>query len=105
MTTYITPQFHTVTSVFLTCRRLRDKCLTAFAVAMGKEFGSGTTIKRGKVFDYLGMELDFESSPGIMIILMIKSLQKVIAEYPELIKKNHSLSGNEYPVHSQRRKG
>ena len=29
-----------------------EDVVTALAVAMGKEFGSGTTIKRGKVFDY-----------------------------------------------------
>ena len=55
-----------------------EEVVTAFAIAMGKEFGSGTTIKRGKVFDYLGMELDFESCLGTMIVSMIKYLQKVI---------------------------
>ena len=39
-----------------------EDVVTALVVAMGKELGSGTTIKRGKVFDYLGMELDFEMS-------------------------------------------
>ena len=39
------------------------------------------------MFDYLGMELDFESCPGTKIISMIKYLQKVIAEFPELIEK------------------
>ena len=33
------------------------------------------------------MELDFESCPGTMIISMIKYLQKVIEEFPELIEK------------------
>ena len=51
-----------------------DDVVTAFAVAMGKEFGNGTTIKRGKVFDYLGMELDFATCPGTMIVSMIKYL-------------------------------
>ena len=64
-----------------------EDVVTAFAVAMGKEFGSSTTIKRGKVFDYLGMELEFESCPGSMIVSMIKYLQKVIEEFPELIEK------------------
>ena len=52
--------------------------VTSFAVVMGKEFGSGTTIKRGKVFDYLGMELGFESCPGSMIVSMIKYLQRLL---------------------------
>ena len=59
----------------------KDKdAVTAFAVAMGQKFGSGNTIKRGKIFYYLGlgMELDFETWPGIMIDLMIKYLQKII---------------------------
>ena len=63
-----------------------DDVVTAFAVAMGKEFGSGKTIKRGKVFDYLGMELDFETCPGTMIVSMIKYLQKIIQEFPEVLK-------------------
>ena len=61
-----------------------EDVVAAFAVEMGKEFGSGTTIKRGKMCDYVGMELDFKSCPGIMIVLMIKYLQKVIAEFPEI---------------------
>ena len=60
--------------------------MTAFAVQMGKEFGNGTTIKRGKVFDYLGMELDFDTCPGTMIVLMIKYLQKIIQEFPEVLR-------------------
>ena len=51
-----------------------EDVVTAFAVAMGREFGSGTTIKRGKVFDYLGMELDFETCPNTTIVSMIKYL-------------------------------
>ena len=63
-----------------------EDVVTAFAVAMGKEFGNGTTIKRGKVFEYLGMELDFETCPGTMIVSMIKYLQKIIQEFPEILK-------------------
>ena len=63
-----------------------EDAVTAFAVIMGKRFGSGTTIKRGKVFDDLGMELDFVSCPGTMIIYMIKYLQKIIQEFPEQLK-------------------
>ena len=62
-----------------------EDVVTAFAAAMGKEFGSGTTIKRGKVFDYLGMEIDFETCPGTMIVSMIKYLQKIIEEFPEVL--------------------
>ena len=63
-----------------------EDVVTAFAVAMGKKFGNGTTIKRVKVFDYLGMELDFETCPGTMIVSMIKYLQKIIQEFPEILR-------------------
>ena len=72
-----------------------EDVVTAFAVAMGKEFARGTTIKRGKMFDYLGMELDFESCPGTMIVSMIKYLQKVIQEFPELIEKTTACPGTD----------
>ena len=63
-----------------------EDVVTAFAIAMGKEFGNGTTIKRGKVFDYLGMELDFDIYPRTMIVSMIKYLQKIIQECPEILR-------------------
>ena len=47
--------------------------------------GSKLTVSRGKAHDYLGMDLDFSSEPGAMIISMIKYLQKVIEEFPEVL--------------------
>ena len=38
------------------------------------------------MFDYLGMDLDFESAPGMLIISMIKYLQEVIKKWPEVLK-------------------
>ena len=64
-----------------------EDVVTTFAVAMGKEFGSGTTTKRGKVFDYLGIELDSKTCPGTMIVSMIKYPQKIIQEFPEVLKQ------------------
>ena len=43
-------------------------------------------IHRGGVHDYLGMDMAWESKPGILIISMIKYLQKVIEEWPEVLK-------------------
>ena len=40
-------------------------------------------VHRGGVHDYLGMDLDFESKPGVLIMSMIKYLQKIIEEWPE----------------------
>ena len=74
-----------------------EEVVTAFAVAMGKKWGSGTTIKRGKVFDYLDMELDFETCPGTMIVSMIKYLQKVIQEFPEVLEKTTACPGTDNP--------
>ena len=38
----------------------RDKAIVSeFAIALAKEFGPKTTISRGKVHDYLGMDLNF----------------------------------------------
>ena len=38
---------------------------------------------RGKIFDYLGMDLDSVLSPGVIILSIIKYLTKVLEEYPE----------------------
>ena len=48
--------------------------VTAFTVNMANIYGSNTTIARGRVHDYLGMELDFGTCPGTLIISMIKYL-------------------------------
>ena len=38
-------------------------------------------IHHGGVHDYLGMDMDWESKEGVLIISMIKYLQKVIEEW------------------------
>ena len=35
-------------------------------------------IRKGKVHEYLGFELDFETDPGTLIVSMIKYLQKFL---------------------------
>ena len=61
----------------------RDQAIVSkFAMALSKEFGPKTTISRGKVHNYLGMDLDFGTSPVTMVIAMIRYLQKVIDEFP-----------------------
>ena len=53
----------------------RDEAVvTYFAQELGRRNRDKLKIKRGKVFDYLGIDLDFESQPGTMIISMIKYL-------------------------------
>ena len=43
------------------------------------------TVHRGKVHDYLGMDLDF-SSVKVLKIGMIKYIKKILGEFPEEIK-------------------
>ena len=59
---------------------------TAFAVEMVGIYRSKTTISRNRVHNYLGMELDFGTCPGTPIISMIKYLQKIIDEFPEVLR-------------------
>ena len=49
-----------------------------------------TTICRGKVHEYLGMDIDWATVPGTMIVSMIKYLSKVIEEFPKIIKGTRS---------------
>lgn len=58
--------------------------VTKFLVYMGKIYGPKMKVTRGKVHDYLGMDLDF-STPGTLRVSMIKYLKKVLANFPELI--------------------
>ena len=62
----------------------RDKAIVSeFVMAPAKEFGPKTTISRGKVHNYLGMDLDFGTCPGTMIMSMIKYFQKVIDKFQD----------------------
>ena len=64
--------------------------VTAFAVEMANIYGAKTTISRGRVHDYLGMDLDFRTCPGKLIIFMIKYLQKIIDDFPEVLRGTKS---------------
>ena len=65
----------------------RDEAIVSeFTMARADEFGPTTTISRGKVHDYLGMDLDFGTCPGTMIISMIKYLQKVVDGFPKILR-------------------
>ena len=60
-----------------------DAVITYFTQELGRRNRDKLRIKRGKVFYYLGMDLEFESCPGTMIISMIKSLDAMVEEWPE----------------------
>ena len=63
-----------------------EAVVTYFAQALGHRNRDKLKIKRGKVFVYLGMDLDFESCLGTMIISTIKYLYTMIEEWPEELK-------------------
>ena len=65
----------------------RDKeMLTAFTVDMENIYGAKNTISRVRVYDYIGMELYFVTCSGTLIIYMIKYLQTIIDEFPEVLR-------------------
>ena len=49
-------------------------------------YGPGITLSRGKVHDYLGMDLDY-SSRGKVKISIVKYLDKIIVSFPEEITR------------------
>ena len=59
-----------------------EAVVTYFAQELGRRNRDKLKIKRGKVFDYQGMDLDFESCPGTMIISMIKNLDAMFRSGP-----------------------
>ena len=63
---------------------------TALTMKLSELYGSKTTICRGKVHEYLGMDIDWATVPGIMIVSMSKYLSKVLEEFPEIIKGTRS---------------
>ena len=63
-----------------------EAVVTYFAQELGHRNRNKLKIKRGKVFDYLGMDLDFEPCPGTMIISIIKYLDAMFEEWPEELK-------------------
>ena len=67
-----------------------EGAVTALALKLASLYGEKTTISRGKVHEYLGMDIDWLTKPGVMIVSMIKYLQKVIDEFPEDIKSTRA---------------
>ena len=61
---------------------------------MSELYGSGTKSSRGKVHDFLGMDLDW-SRDGVFIVSMIKYLQKIIDDFPEEIRTTRATLAND----------
>ena len=63
----------------------KDKfVVTKFLKYLGDLYGNRITVNRGKVHDYLGMDLDY-STPGQLKVSMIKYLKKIFVSFPEKI--------------------
>ena len=48
-----------------------EAAVTALALKLASLYGEKTTISRGKVHQYLGMDIDWLTKPGVMIVSMI----------------------------------
>ena len=55
-----------------------DNAVTALAEKLAELYGPNTTVSRGKVHKYLGMDIDWASVTDTLIVSMIKYLYKVI---------------------------
>ena len=58
-----------------------DSAVLALALKLAKLYGPKNIISQGKVHYYLGMEMDFDTDPGTMIVSTIKYLQKITGLY------------------------
>ena len=62
-----------------------DNAVTAISEKLADLYWPKPTVSLGKVHEYLGMDIDWASFPGTMIVSMIKYLYKVIEEFPEIL--------------------
>ena len=63
----------------------KEDKVTKFILGLAKIYGDKISIHRGKVHDYLGMDLDY-SNNGMVKISMIKYIKKILSQFPEVIK-------------------
>ena len=63
-----------------------EAVVTAFSLKLANLYKGRVKNHRGKVFDYLGMDLDYGSSPRALNVSMIKYLTKVLKEWPEELR-------------------
>ena len=52
--------------------------VTALALKLASLYGPKTTISSGKFHDYICMDIDWFTKPGVMIVYIIKYLQNII---------------------------
>ena len=51
-----------------------EDAVTALTLKLASLYGPKTTISRGKVHKYLGMDIEWLTKPGVMIVSMVKYL-------------------------------
>ena len=61
-----------------------ESAVYVFVLKICKIFRNSTKVSRGKVHEYLGMDINW-SQDGSMIVSIIKYLQKIIGDLPEVI--------------------
>ena len=62
-----------------------ENAVTALAENLAELYGSNTIVSHKKVHEYLGMDIDWDSVSGTIIVSMIKYLHKVFEEFPEVL--------------------
>ena len=60
----------------------------AFSLKLAGLYKRRVKTQRGKVFNYLGMDLDYGSLPGALIVSMVKYLTKVPKDWPEELRRS-----------------
>ena len=69
--------------------------ITEFIRLMASKYGDKITVNRGKIHDYLGMDLDFLQK-GIVKMSMIKQIQRASDDFPDEIGKSSSTSASDH---------
>ena len=64
----------------LKCSHKKSFVNTLFATWLGTIYGEKLTVKRGKIHDYLGMDLDW-SVEGEVTISMIKYVSTILEDF------------------------
>ena len=69
---------------------LNSSEITKFACYLQSIYGDKLTVKRGKIHDYMGMDLDY-SEKGTIKVSMIKCVGKILRAFPEEIKATSTM--------------
>ena len=60
---------------------------TAFSLKLVDLYRGRVKIHRGKVLDYLGMDLNYRLSLGVLLVSKLKHLTRVLEEWPEEFRR------------------